>query len=171
MLLRLLVLFLVVPFVELALLLFIADRTSWLFTLGLVIVTGVAGSLLARSQGFRTIRRIQSEVAEGRMPADALLDTLLIFVAGALLLTPGVLTDAFGILLLLPPTRGFFRRRMVAWVKRRFRVDAFTDGAGAAAWTATFDSSSPGRSAVLDSRVIDAASPPPDGQGTSRISP
>lgn len=95
--------FVLVPLAELALLLYLAEIFSWQRTLLLVIVTGVLGTLLARSQGWRTWVRIRDELAAGRMPAESLLDAVLIFVAGALLLTPGVLTDALGISLLIPP--------------------------------------------------------------------
>ncbi len=93
MLLILLLLFIFVPLVELALLLYLADTTSWQLTLGLVVATGVFGTALARSQGWRAWSRIRDELAAGRMPAEPLLDAVLIFVAGALLLTPGILTD------------------------------------------------------------------------------
>ena len=147
MLLRLLLLFIVVPFVELALLLYIADMTSWQFTLGLVILTGVIGSLLARSQGWHVWQRIQSELDAGRLPAQSMLDAVMIFVAGALLLTPGVLTDLVGVSLLLPPCRAFYRRRLVKWFKRHFQVQTYGH------WE-----SPTGRSEVIDSYVIEDSS-------------
>lgn len=150
MLLRLLSLFILIPLAELVLLLYLADVTSWQFTLLLVIATGVAGTLLARSQGLRTWLRIREELAAGRMPADSLLDGVLIFVAGALLLTPGILTDLFGISLLIPVCRDYYRRRLVAWFKSRFtiRTSGPTAGFGAGAQTH-------GRSEVIDSYVIE----------------
>ena len=75
----LLLLFIVVPFVELALLLKLAEITSWLHTLLLVIVTGVLGTWLARSQGVRTYRKIQQSLSAGQMPTDSLLDAAMIF--------------------------------------------------------------------------------------------
>lgn len=130
MLLKLLLLFVFVPLAELALLLYLADVFSWQHTLLLVIATGVVGTLLARSQGWRTWVRIRDELAAGQMPAESLLDAVLIFVAGALLLTPGVLTDALGISLLIPWCRHHYRRRMVAWFKSRFTIRT----AGTGAW-------------------------------------
>ena len=147
MLFRLLLLFIAVPFVELALLLYLADVTSWQFTLALVIVTGIVGTLLARSQGWHTYQRIQSELAAGRLPAHSMLDAVMIFVAGALLLTPGVLTDLLGVSLLLPPCRAFYRRRLLQWIKARFRVEAYGD------WP-----SPSGGSEVIDSYVIEDSS-------------
>ena len=85
------------------------------------------------------------------MPADSLLDGVLIFAAGALLLTPGILTDLLGISLLVPWSRDYYRRRLVAWFKSRFTIR--TSGLGA--WPAP-----PGRSEVIDSFVIDQQSKP-----------
>jgi UPF0716 protein FxsA len=112
MLFRLLLLFTIVPLVELVILLILADATTWWFTIGLVLVTGIIGASLARWQGFRTVRRIQDDLRRKRIPADALLDGLLILIAGALLVTPGILTDIAGFLLLTPPFRSVLKRRM-----------------------------------------------------------
>lgn len=150
MLLRLFSLFILIPLAELVLLLYLADVTSWQSTLLLVIATGVAGSLLARSQGWRTWMRIRDELAAGRMPADSLLDGVLIFVAGALLLTPGILTDLLGISLLIPVCRSYYRRRLVAWFKSRFTIQTAGTTAGFGAWA-----QSRGRSEVIDSHVIE----------------
>ena len=147
MLLKLLLLFILVPLAELVLLLYLADATSWQMTLGLVIATGVIGTWLARSQGWRVWSRIHTELAAGRMPTEPLLDAVLIFVAGALLLTPGILTDLLGILLLIPRTRTSFRRRLVAWFKSRFTIHASNFGS----WPPP-----QGRSGVIDSYVINA---------------
>jgi UPF0716 protein FxsA len=121
-LLYLLLLFIVVPFVELALLLKLAELTGWWHTLLLVIATGVVGTWLARSQGLRTYRKIQQSLAAGQMPADSLLDAAMIFVAGALLLTPGILTDLLGFSLLFPPTRKLYRGWLVKRFKARFTM-------------------------------------------------
>jgi UPF0716 protein FxsA len=154
-LLKLLLIFITVPFIELALLLYIADVTRWEFTLLLVVATGIVGSLLARSQGWRTYTRIQSELAGGRLPAQSMLDAVMIFVAGALLLTPGILTDLFGLSLLVPPCRAFYRKRLVKWFKSRFTIQ--TTGYGD--WQ-----SPPPQSEVIDSYVIDNS---PDGETSS----
>ena len=114
MLVKLLLLFTLLPIVELALLLYLADATSWQLALGIVLATGILGAMLARRQGWRTSQRIREQLARGPMPGDALLDALLILIAGALLVTPGVLTDAVGFLLLIPPCRRLIKRRLVA---------------------------------------------------------
>jgi UPF0716 protein FxsA len=146
---KLLLLFITVPFVELTLLLYLADRTNWMVALAMVVIPGVVGTWLAQSQGWRTWVCIQTELAAGRMPTAALLDAALIFVAGALLLTPGMLSDLVGILLLIPPTRQIVRRRLVAWFKSRFRLQ-----------TVPFSqtSSTSVASEVIDSYVVDDSS-------------
>jgi len=121
---RLLLLFILVPLVELILLMFVADQTHWWFAAGLVIVTGIAGTLLARSQGSKAFRRIQTSMSQGQIPTDALIDAAMIFVAGALLLTPGMLTDAVGLSLLVPICRRWYRRRFVRWFRARFTFQA-----------------------------------------------
>ena len=143
---KLLLLFIVLPLVELSLLLWLAQLTGPWLTLAIVIVTGVVGTLLARSQGWRTYRRIHTDLAGGRLPTDSLLDALLIIFAGALLLTPGVLTDAFGLSLLIPLCRRHYRRRLVGWFKSHFQISASSAGGG---W------SSGERSEIIDSHVVD----------------
>ncbi len=114
---RLLALFTLLPLAELYILIKIGTSLGALTTVLIVIGTGVIGASLARTQGFYVWRRIQLEMNSGRFPADDMLDGLLIFFAGAVLLTPGIITDALGFLILIPPTRAGIR----AWVKRKLR--------------------------------------------------
>jgi UPF0716 protein FxsA len=107
---RLLLLFTVVPLLELSLLLPIAETIGTLQTVGLVVVTGFLGAVLGKKQGLGVLKRIQTELAAGGLPADPILDGLIILVACTLLVTPGVLTDLTGILLLMPPLRRPVRR-------------------------------------------------------------
>jgi UPF0716 protein FxsA len=107
---RLLLLFILVPTVELALLIEVGSRIGTLATLGLIAVTGVIGAALARQQGLRVLQQLQAELAAGRLPASSLFDGVIILVAGALLITPGILTDAVGFLCLVPGFRALVRR-------------------------------------------------------------
>ena len=117
MLFRLFLLLTVLPILELWLLVRVTHGTSLEFTLLLVIATGVLGASLARWQGWRTVQRIQEELARGQLPTDSVLDGVLILVAGIVLVTPGLLTDAAGFLLLTP----FCRRAVGRWLGRRFK--------------------------------------------------
>lgn len=108
---RLLALFIIVPAVEIALLVKVHEFTgNILYTFGLILFTGFLGAWLTRQQGLSTLTKIQTAMAEGRMPAAELVDGGMILVAGALLLTPGILTDAFGFSLLFPPCRAVYRK-------------------------------------------------------------
>jgi UPF0716 protein FxsA len=115
---RLAFLFVVVPLLELALLVQLGQWVGLWPTLGLVFGTGLAGAALARSQGLRTLAAFQSELASGRLPQGPLQDGLAVLVGGALLLTPGLLTDVFGFSLLIPGTRRWLVRRVAAHLKR-----------------------------------------------------
>ncbi len=117
---RLLLLFTTIPLIELALLVEIGQHLGAPATVALVLFTGVLGAGLAKSQGVKTLARLQAELQQGRMPTDALLDGLMIFVAGAVLLTPGLLTDVFGFLLLVPAGRGVVRRAVAKRLRQRF---------------------------------------------------
>lgn len=125
MLLRLALLFVLIPLVELALLFEIAAQTGAAFTLGLVIVTGVLGAWLARREGTACLRRVRAELARGQMPADSLVEGLMILLAGAVLLTPGVLTDILGFALLIPPIRRRIKRRLIDRFRTRLVVSVF----------------------------------------------
>jgi len=112
--------FVLVPLAELYILLRIGEAAGFLPTLGIVIGTGVLGAWLARHEGLRTARAIRKELDAGHMPADRLMDAALIFTAGILLLTPGILTDITGFLLLAPPVRTLIRSRIKEALRKRF---------------------------------------------------
>ena len=133
---RLLLLFVVVPAVELMLLIEVGGRIGTLATVGLIVVTGVAGAALARRQGLGVLARLQRETAEGRLPAESLADGVFILVAAALLVTPGILTDVVGLLFLVPAFRSvakriLWRRLERAVRERRVQMHVhFEDGGG-----------------------------------------
>jgi len=102
-------LFIVVPMLELYLLIKIGSYLGSFNTIALVIITGVIGAFLAKLEGLRLLHAIQKDLSEMKMPGDKLIDGLLILVGGVMLLTPGVLTDLLGILLIIPFTRPIFR--------------------------------------------------------------
>jgi UPF0716 protein FxsA len=124
-------LFTLVPLVELALLIWISQYTGLLFTISLVILTGVVGAWLAREQGLRCWLEVQRQLNAGQLPAEPLLDGLMILVAGAVLITPGVLTDAVGFALLVPPLRAMVRRYLAERFKTRITVEPMSGFRGA----------------------------------------
>ena len=115
----LVVLFIVIPLVELFVILQVGGWIGVLPTIGLVLLTGVLGAALASSQGRAVWARFNAALAEGRMPGREIFDGAMVIFGGALLLTPGFITDIVGILLLIPATRALFRRAMTSQVKRR----------------------------------------------------
>jgi UPF0716 protein FxsA len=117
----LLLFFTVIPITELALIISIGGKIGVAWTIIIVLGTGIAGAYLARLQGLMTIRRVQYEMAQGRVPGKEIIDAMLIFAAGLLLLTPGFLTDITGFFLLMPfgraLVRAFLHRRLAAMVQ------------------------------------------------------
>ncbi|RBI61462.1 membrane protein FxsA [halophilic archaeon] len=113
---RLLALLLLVPLVDGLLLVFVAGMVGWEVTVALVVLTALVGTLLVRAEGRHTIRELQAELAQGEIPTDRIIDGGFLLVAGAFLLTPGLVTDALGFLFTLPPTRYVFRVAAKKWI-------------------------------------------------------
>jgi UPF0716 protein FxsA len=107
---KLLFLFIVVPAVELILLIKLGGLIGLFPTVAIIFFTGALGATLARWQGLSVIRQIQTQMAQGQLPANALFDGVIILLAGALLLTPGFLTDIVGFLSLVPGVRNMIKR-------------------------------------------------------------
>lgn len=115
---RLLLLFIIIPVVELFLLIEIGQFIGTLPTLLLIVITGFLGAYLVRLQGLQTLTRIQTELQTGKLPAGSIFDGAVILIAGAFLLTPGILTDAFGFLCLIPATRELLKKVVLLRVQR-----------------------------------------------------
>ena len=113
---KLFLLFAVVPVAEIYVLVTVGGAIGAIPTVALVLLTALAGAHLARLQGMSVMMRIRENLAQGFMPAEELLDGLLIFLAGMVLLTPGFLTDICGLLILLPFTRNMFK----VWLRKKF---------------------------------------------------
>lgn len=116
MLVKLFLAFTLIPALEIFLFIEIGKTIGTLNTFALVILTGFAGAWLAKLQGMETMMRVRRNLDNGIMPAEELVDALIIFAAGVVLLTPGFFTDGLGLLLLFPPSRFHFKR----WLRRRF---------------------------------------------------
>jgi UPF0716 protein FxsA len=115
----LVLLFIVVPIAEIYVIIQVGQAIGALWTILLLIADSILGARLVAWQGRSAWRRFQDAVAAGRMPHNEVLDGVLIVLGGALLLTPGFITDVFGIWLLLPPTRALTRRAVIRSVRRR----------------------------------------------------
>ncbi len=106
-------LFLAIPVVEIYLLIKVGSAIGALPTIGLVVLTAIIGATLLRQQGLNTINRVRGEMAEGKLPAMAMVEGVLLVVSGAFLLTPGFFTDTVGFLLLVPTFRRWLIKRMI----------------------------------------------------------
>lgn len=119
-------LFIVVPAVELALLIEVGSFFGTLPTFALIVVTGMVGAALARRQGLSVLGRLRSQMQTGQWPGDTIADGAIILVAGALLVTPGILTDVTGFLMLIPTTRTLIRRYLEKRLQRAVATGAAT---------------------------------------------
>lgn len=142
---------LIIPLLEIAVFVVIGGQIGVLSTLGLVVVTAIGGAILLRIQGFDLMTRIRADMEAGRVPARELVHGVMILIAGALLLTPGFVTDTCGFLLFVPPVRD------AAWAFFRSRVSVVTPGG------AGFGAPPPGggdRGPTIDLDADDYASAP-----------
>ena len=112
----LLLAFIVVPIAELYVIIQVGSAIGGWETIGLLILDSVVGAWLVRREGFSILAKVQGSLANGELPTNSLIDGLLVLIAGALMLTPGFLTDGLGLVLLLPPSRTVVRTAL----KRRF---------------------------------------------------
>ena len=117
-------LFVVLPWAELMVLLRIGHLLGLPQTFAIVILTGIAGAALARQQGMSVMARARAELEEGRVPAQEVVDGFLILAAGLLLITPGIITDTAGLLLLLPLARAAFRHSLVRALKHHCQISS-----------------------------------------------
>ncbi len=119
---RLFLLFITVPVIELFIFLVIGQRIGIPMTLGIIVFTAFLGAYLAKSQGLKVFARYRESLSQGRLPHEAIIDGLLILIAGALLLTPGFLTDSIGFALLAPSVRNIVRGLIEKSLKARLTV-------------------------------------------------
>ena len=114
--LKLFLAFTIVPFVEIYLLIKIGAQVGAFNTILIVILTGLLGASLARLEGIKTMTKVRESLNRGELPAEEMLDAMLIFAAGIVLLTPGFITDLTGLALLVPQVRFWFKR----WLRKKF---------------------------------------------------
>jgi len=123
---KLFLLFAVIPVVEIYLLIKVGSLIGALPTVALLLAISAAGAWLVRHQGFGIMRRIQEELARGRLPAAELLDGAMVLVGGVLLLTPGFFTDALGLLFLVPVSRAVIKQFVGLWLQKRLARGTIT---------------------------------------------
>ena len=177
MILLLLTAFIVVPLTELALLIWLGQTIGLWQTIAIVVITAIIGTTLLRAQGLSTLMRAQQAMAEGRVPVESVVEGALLLIAGAFLLTPGLLTDTVGFLLLVPPLRQMAARWALkrVFTKANVHVSGFGDPGNGPAGGSAPDRKADGRR-VADDNVIDAEFervedvPPEPQQGQGRTS-
>ena len=117
--LKILLLFIVTPLVEMAILIELGRRFGTWHTVGIVLLTGFVGASLAKVQGLQVYRNLTRSLYNGELPHNHLIEGVLLFVGGALLITPGVLTDVVGFGLVLPWTRRLVREQVKSQLRKR----------------------------------------------------
>ncbi len=122
--LKLFLLFTIVPVLELAVLIKMGTIIGTTNTIALILLTGVSGAALAKSQGLSLITRIQDDLQGGRLPAEDLLNGGFVLVGGVLLLTPGFITDILGFILLIPFTRNLCKK----WLRHKLEQKIASGG-------------------------------------------
>ncbi len=116
---RILALFLIMPAVELALLMYVSTIIGFWETVAIIVVTGLVGGLLAKQQGLYAWNRLNQKLAQGGLPGNELVDGVIILIAGALLITPGVITDVVGFAGLIPPSRVLIRKIVLKRLQKK----------------------------------------------------
>ncbi len=141
--------FVVVPIVEIGLFLQVGSYIGVPATLGLIILTAIAGTMLVRSQGLDVLRKVQNSTNRGEMPVAALAQGLFVLIAGVLLLTPGFATDTLGFALLIPPVREVLAAKI--WKLIEPNVVTSTQ------WSSTHSTSNPNRTGgkVIDIEAVE----------------
>ncbi len=117
----LLVLFILIPALEVTVLIGSSHLIGIWPTFAMIIVTAALGAYLAKQQGFRVLREIRLRVDRGEMPGDAVLDGIFILIGGVLLLVPGYVTDVIGFVFIMPVTRKIWKPIVMRWLEWKLR--------------------------------------------------
>ena len=116
-------LFFIIPLIEIYMLIGIGSIIGAFSTVGLVVLTALLGAWMLRKQGIAALNRVRGALNEGKPPARELLEGVILLIGGALLLTPGFVTDALGFICLLPPTRHWLLTRLMKRILTKFSAD------------------------------------------------
>ncbi len=128
---KLILLFILLPLADLWLLLVLSNYTSWQFSVILVIISGIIGAYLARRSSKAVWSKIQGKLSRGEFSTELLSDGAMIFFAAGLLLTPGFITDAIGLSVLIPPIRNVYKKLVAKWFKLQTNFQIVMPGGGA----------------------------------------
>ena len=115
--------FTALPIVEIALLVEVGKRIGTWWTVAFVIGTGLLGGALLGLEGYGVVRRLQSDIKSGKVPEDPIIDGVLVLVGALLLISPGVLTDATGVILMFPPSRFLVRAGIKRWIRKFITIN------------------------------------------------
>ena len=154
--------FIIVPLIEIAIFVSVGERIGVLWTIVIVVATAVIGTWMLRQQGFAVLARAQAAVAEGRTPLDSVVDGVFLLIAGAFLLTPGLLTDAAGFLLFVAPLRRWIAGMAFKKFMERSNIYVQTHTRGSAAKGSAANPGSPpphGSAPTADQRRRDRPGP------------
>lgn len=160
---RLFLLFTLVPLVELYLLVTIGGIMGVGPTIALVAATGFAGAWLARREGRRALASYQESLSQGQMPEDGIISGLLILAGAVMLITPGVMTDVFGLSMMIPPLRrgvaGIIQGRLQKRIEAG-EIQVLSSGGGSFGFSASSGAGAagfgaPGRGRIVDAEVVD----------------
>lgn len=122
---KLLILFVIVPVTELYILIEVGKKIGGLTTIGIIILTGIIGAYLVKGQGFMILKKIQSDLNEGIIPGDSLIQGAIVLAGGIFLLTPGFVTDIIGFIFLIPVSRRVVKKYLLKWLKRKTKEGNF----------------------------------------------
>ncbi|KAA0761544.1 FxsA family protein [Bacillus sp. SH5-2] len=117
----LLFLLILIPAIEITVLIGSSHVIGLWSTFAMIVFTGVVGVYLAKRQGFKVLREIQSKLNRGEMPGEAVLDGIFVFVGGILLVLPGYVTDVIGFIFVIPITRALLKPLVMKWMEWKFR--------------------------------------------------
>lgn len=118
---KLVLLFVVTPLIELAILVYLGTLVGVLYTILIVVTTGLLGAFLAKNEGLATFSRIRSSIERGVLPAEEIFQGVLILIGGLLLLTPGLITDLAGFAMLIPRTRKVVAKLLHSLIERKIQ--------------------------------------------------
>lgn len=122
----LLILFILVPILELWGLITVGKMIGAPLTILLVLLSGILGAYMAKSQGLKVLREMEAALYRGELPMPYIMDGVMILIGGVLLLTPGFFTDLVGLFFLIPPSRMLIKRWLIDWLRERLAKGSIT---------------------------------------------